>query len=163
MASAPTGSGYWLTTTAKTLPPSSPVPSVLAECNLPTAGPVVQPSAIVLACGDGNASLTYLTWSSWTPTTAAATGYYRQTPAHQTVRTARSSPSPPPCTWPTPYRPLPGRNSPASATPMRTRLLRADRPPARSSSPPMRGDRRGSRVQQQRYAHVTGTSADRYS
>ncbi len=78
VASAPTGSGYWLTTTAKTLPPSSPVPSVLAECNLPTAGPVVQPSAIVLACGDGNASLTYLTWSSWTPTTAAATGYYRQ-------------------------------------------------------------------------------------
>jgi len=77
MASTPTGSGYWMTTTAKTLPPSSPVPSVLAECNLPTAGPVVQPSAIVLACGDGNASLTYLTWSSWTPTAAAATGYYR--------------------------------------------------------------------------------------
>ena len=30
----------------------------------------------MLACGDGNASLTNLTWSSWTPTSATATGYY---------------------------------------------------------------------------------------
>jgi hypothetical protein len=75
MASTSDGDGYWLATTAKELPPPTPVPSVLAQCNF--AGPpppVVEPSSIVLACGDGNASLTHLTWSSWTTTTAAATG-----------------------------------------------------------------------------------------
>ena len=76
MAATADGSGYWLATTDKSLPPPTPVPSVLNECNLPTAGTSVEPSAIVLACGDGNASLTSLSWSSWTPTTAVATGYY---------------------------------------------------------------------------------------
>ena len=76
MAATADGHGYWLATTDKSLPPPTPVPSVLNECNLPTAGTSVEPSAIVLACGDGNASLTYLSWSSWTPTTAVAAGYY---------------------------------------------------------------------------------------
>ena len=76
VAAAPDGRGYWLTTTDKALPPPSAVPSVLSQCNVPAAGPSVEPAGIVLACGDGNASLTHLTWSSWTPTTAAATGDY---------------------------------------------------------------------------------------
>jgi hypothetical protein len=74
MASTPDGHGYWLAATAAELPPPTPVPSVLAQCNYPGAAPSVEPSAIVLACGDGNASLTHLIWSSWTKTTAAATG-----------------------------------------------------------------------------------------
>jgi hypothetical protein len=76
MASTPGGHGYWLTTTDKQLPPPTPVPSVLAQCNYPGAPPAVQPGTIVLACGDDNALLTHLTWSSWTSTTAAATGDY---------------------------------------------------------------------------------------
>jgi hypothetical protein len=36
----------------------------------------VEPSSIVLACGDGNASLTHLIWTSWTATKAAGYGYY---------------------------------------------------------------------------------------
>jgi hypothetical protein len=74
MASTPDGHGYWLAATAAELPPPTPVPSVLAQCNYPGAAPSVEPSAIVLACGDGNASVTHLIWSSWTKTTAAATG-----------------------------------------------------------------------------------------
>jgi hypothetical protein len=76
MAAGNAGHGYWVTTTDKALPPPAPVPSVLAQCNLPNAGPSVRPVSIMLACGDGNASLTRLTWSSWTPTTALATGLY---------------------------------------------------------------------------------------
>ena len=76
MASTPTGRGYWLTTTDKQLPPPTPVPSVLAQCDYPGAPPAVQPGTIVVACGDGNALLTHLTWSSWTPTTASASGDY---------------------------------------------------------------------------------------
>jgi hypothetical protein len=76
MAATADGHGYWLATTDKSLPPPTSVPSVLNECNMPTASTSVEPSAIVLACGDGNASLTYLSWSSWTPTIAVATGYY---------------------------------------------------------------------------------------
>jgi hypothetical protein len=76
MASTSDGRGYWLTTTDKELPPPTPVPSVLAQCDYPGARPAVEPGTIVLACGDGNALLTHLTWSSWTPTTAAATGDY---------------------------------------------------------------------------------------
>jgi hypothetical protein len=74
MASTPDGHGYWLATIDKELPPPTPVPSVLAQCDDPGAAPSVEPHAIVLACGDGNASLTNLTWSLWTKTTAAATG-----------------------------------------------------------------------------------------
>ena len=76
MASTPTGRGYWLTTTDKQLPPPTPVPSVLAQCDYLGAPPAVQPGTIVIACGDGNALLTHLTWSSWTPTTASASGDY---------------------------------------------------------------------------------------
>ena len=74
MASTPDGHGYWLATTDKQLPPPTAVPSVLAQCNDPGAAPSVEPATISLACGDGNASLTHLTWTSWTKTTAAAIG-----------------------------------------------------------------------------------------
>ncbi len=76
LAPVPDGHGYWLSTTDKVLPAPAAVPSVLDRCNLPTAGPSVEPRTIVLACGDGNASLTGLIWSSWTKTTAAAAGEY---------------------------------------------------------------------------------------
>jgi hypothetical protein len=76
MAGDSSGDGYWLTTTDKALPSAPPVPSVLNECNVPTAGPAVTPVAIVLACGDANASLVDLTWSSWTSSSATATGKY---------------------------------------------------------------------------------------
>jgi hypothetical protein len=76
MASTPSGNGYWVTTTDKALPPSGPVPSVLSQCTQPEAAPQVGPSDIVLACGDGNASLDHLTWSSWTATGASGTGTY---------------------------------------------------------------------------------------
>jgi len=76
MAETSDGHGYWLATTDKALPPATPVPSVEAECTQPNSAPSVAPSSIVLACGDGNASLTDLTWSSWTPTGAVATGTY---------------------------------------------------------------------------------------
>jgi hypothetical protein len=52
------------------------VPSVLDQCEEPATGPSVKPTTIVLACGDGNALLTHLTWSSWTPTTATGSGDY---------------------------------------------------------------------------------------
>jgi len=73
---APDGAGYWVTTTAKALPAPTPVPSVLAECNRPGAGPAVEPTNIVLACGDGNASLTGLAWSSWGVSSATGSGEY---------------------------------------------------------------------------------------
>ncbi len=76
MAATQDGHGYWLTTTAKALPPPTPVPSVLYQCTDPAVGPAVEPLSIVLACGDGNASLTNLVWSSWTASTASATGNY---------------------------------------------------------------------------------------
>jgi hypothetical protein len=68
--------GYWLTTTDKSLPPRAPVPSVLNQCTNFGSQPSVEPNTIVLACGDGNAYLTNLRWSSWTATTAAATWTY---------------------------------------------------------------------------------------
>jgi hypothetical protein len=76
MAATQAGHGYWLATTAKALPPPAPVPSVLYECTNPAAGPAVEPASVVLACADGNASLTNLVWSSWTASTASATGNY---------------------------------------------------------------------------------------
>ncbi len=76
LAPVPDGHGYWLSTTDMALPAPASVPSVLDQCDIPTAGPSVEPRTIVLACGDGNASLTGLTWSSWTKTTAAAAGEY---------------------------------------------------------------------------------------
>ncbi|HVX21419.1 MAG TPA: hypothetical protein VHB02_08725 [Acidimicrobiales bacterium] len=76
VAADPVGAGYWLTTTDRALPPSGPVPSVLATCNLPGSAPAVEPSTIMLACGDGNAYLDHLTWSSWTPSGATGSGTY---------------------------------------------------------------------------------------
>jgi hypothetical protein len=73
MAATP-GNGYWLATTDKGLPPPTPVPSVVA-CG-PEFPPAVEPSSIVLACGDGNGRLESLTWSSWTPSGALASGVY---------------------------------------------------------------------------------------
>jgi len=76
MAATTGGAGYWLTTTDKSLPPPARVPSVLAQCNLPGATPAVEPGTIMLACADGNAYLDHLRWSSWTTTSATATGMY---------------------------------------------------------------------------------------
>src|SRR5579884_1138606 len=76
MAATTDGGGYWLTTTDKSLPPPARVPSVLAQCNLPGAPPAIEPGKIMLACGDGNAYLDHLRWSSWTGTAATATGVY---------------------------------------------------------------------------------------
>ena len=78
MARTADGGGYWLTTTGKDLPPPSPVPSVLDQCNDPTAGPAVTPGTIVLASADANTRLTNLAWSSWTQTGATAVGDYTQ-------------------------------------------------------------------------------------
>jgi len=36
----------------------------------------VQPTEHLLSCGDGNSGLRRLTWSSWTATSARATGVY---------------------------------------------------------------------------------------
>ena len=36
----------------------------------------MRPGTIILACGDGNAQLTHLTWTSWTPSGAAGYGYF---------------------------------------------------------------------------------------
>jgi len=76
LAADSSGGGYWLTTTDKALPAATPAPSVLNECNVPTAGPAVKPATIVLACGDANASLSDLNWTSWTSSSATATGQY---------------------------------------------------------------------------------------
>ncbi len=76
MAAVPDGSGYWLATTDRAIPAPTAVPSVLADCNIPGTAPAVQPATVMLACGDGNAYLEKLTWSSWTATTAAGAGLY---------------------------------------------------------------------------------------
>ena len=44
VAADASGAGYWLTTTDKALPPATSAPSVLSECNVPTAGPAVRPT-----------------------------------------------------------------------------------------------------------------------
>ena len=76
IAAPPHDVGYWLATTAKQLPPPTPVPAVLADCNLANGAPTVEPNTIVLACADGNALLTHLSWSSWTTTGAAGGGFF---------------------------------------------------------------------------------------
>jgi len=70
------GVGYWLATTARLLPPPTLVPSVLDQCNQPGSAPSIEPTTIVLACADANALLTHLSWSTWTATGAAATGFF---------------------------------------------------------------------------------------
>ena len=82
MASSASGGGYWLATTGKALPPATPVPSVLPSCNLPGTPPSVRPSEIILNCGDGYRFLSHLVWSSWTASTATATGVYTYNTCH---------------------------------------------------------------------------------
>ena len=76
ITASPHGGSYWLATTARQLPPPTLVPSVLAHCTEANSAPAVRPSTIVLACGDGNALLTHLSWSSWTATDATGTGFF---------------------------------------------------------------------------------------
>jgi len=76
MATTADGTGYWLANTDSPVPAPGRVPSVLGHCNDPAIGPSVKPATIVLACGDGNASLTDLTWSSWTAVSATGRGRY---------------------------------------------------------------------------------------
>jgi len=78
MASTKSGGGYWLAGTDKALPTATPVPSVSASCNVPGTPPSVRPTTIMLDCGDRNALLSHLVWSSWTPSAATATGVYVQ-------------------------------------------------------------------------------------
>jgi len=72
MAATPAG-GYWLATSVKN---KLALPSVVDECDFPATPSAIEPARIVLACGDGNAFLAGLTWSSWTASRATATGYY---------------------------------------------------------------------------------------
>ena len=79
MASTADGAGYWLTTSViAEEPPSTVTPLVLAECDMAALQPSFEPSGIILACGDANARLIGLTWSSWTSNTAAGAGSYTQ-------------------------------------------------------------------------------------
>ncbi len=82
MAATPDGNGYWLATTDKSLPPPTPVPSVPYDCNQPSDPAAVEPSSISLACADGNSSLIDLTWSSWTATSALASGQFTYNLCH---------------------------------------------------------------------------------
>jgi hypothetical protein len=71
------GTGYWLATRATNAPQPAPT-WVDADCNLYRPAPVIEPSQIMLACGDGNAYITAINWSSWTSTSASGTGTYVQ-------------------------------------------------------------------------------------
>jgi hypothetical protein len=75
MASSAGGAGYWLATSGRTLPPAA-LPAVLDRCNFPESGPAIEPATIVLACGDGNAFLGHLDWSTWTVTEAQGSGLF---------------------------------------------------------------------------------------
>ena len=50
----------------------APVQTVVFDC--PGQHALVRPESFILACADGNALLDKLTWSSWTPGLASATG-----------------------------------------------------------------------------------------
>ena len=76
MAATPDGGGYWLVTTDRPMPYPATTPRVVAHCNENLRDPSYKPSQIVLACGDGNAWLDHLVWSSWTSTGAAARGEF---------------------------------------------------------------------------------------
>ena len=76
MASSPSTPGYRLATTDKALPSHGSTPTVLAACDQYHGPAEVEPSSIVLACGDGNVSLTDLHWSSWTATGAVGSGEF---------------------------------------------------------------------------------------
>ena len=76
MATTKDGGGYWLATTDRPPPAPTAVPRVVAQCNEDGIDPSVRPPQIVLACGDGNAWLGRLVWSSWTGTSATGSGQY---------------------------------------------------------------------------------------
>ena len=60
----------------KALTSAGSTPTVLAACDQYQGPDEVEPSSVVLACGDGNASLTDLHWSSWTATGAVGSGEF---------------------------------------------------------------------------------------
>jgi hypothetical protein len=60
-------------TSTSTSAPASPEVMLLITC---TGNGVFEPSSYMLACGDGNAGLSGLTWSSWTATGASGSGEY---------------------------------------------------------------------------------------
>jgi hypothetical protein len=67
--------GLTLTGTAHAAParPSlSPARTVVFDC--PAQQAMVRPKTFILTCADGNALLDKLSWSSWTPGLASATG-----------------------------------------------------------------------------------------
>jgi len=73
MAVSAGGHGYWLATSGiGPVPPHST--QVIADCQ----NTQVEPRLFVVACADHNSFLTNLTWSSWTPATASASGTYWQ-------------------------------------------------------------------------------------
>jgi len=76
VAGTPGGGGYWLVTTDRAMPYPATAPRVLAQCNEDQTDPAFQPKEIVLACGDGNAWLDQLVWSSWTSAGALGRGRY---------------------------------------------------------------------------------------
>jgi hypothetical protein len=77
-------------------PAAAPRPATARHVSAPTPSPspayitpavvlyacegqaVTEPAAYIIACGDGNAGLSDLTWSSWTDGGAQATGQYYQ-------------------------------------------------------------------------------------
>jgi hypothetical protein len=77
IASSPASPGYWLATSDQKLPSTGSAPSVLAACDFYQGPAEIEPSSIVLACADGNASLINLNWSSWTATGAVGSGTFR--------------------------------------------------------------------------------------
>jgi hypothetical protein len=66
----------------------SPAPLTASASASPSAATVVRayvceppaykPSSLLIACGDGNARVTGLHWSSWTATSAVGTGIWQQ-------------------------------------------------------------------------------------
>ncbi len=70
---APGGHGYWLATAAV-----GPTPSAVTQVAGDCVHPQVEPSRFTLACGDGNAYLDGVTWSSWTRSIAFGRGTYWQ-------------------------------------------------------------------------------------
>ena len=75
LAATSDGGGYWLVSTGRATAVTGGPPRVVAQCE--TSGdPYFEPSEIVLACGDGNAFLNDLFWTSWTSSGALARGEY---------------------------------------------------------------------------------------
>lgn len=64
---------YTPPTTTTTTPSGSALPGA-PPCIAGPSGPKVRPKLLYLACGDGNISVTGLTWKGWAPLGATATG-----------------------------------------------------------------------------------------